>query len=270
MSTIDFFKKVGIAKLGNVGDSIVGWYAEHDPATASAADIASLGERAEALAHRIAEVQGAVENDQRIVNQLVEKLDRDKRAAVALGNRLQSATAAGDAVQVTALTAQINPVLAEIEKLAGEDGTGNTSGSIHDARVRLQTETNDLVQFHEAHTKAIDDWTGAETRLQAARAAMEHAARELDDAKRGREQAERDAGLLRGASSGSIALGAMEKRAQQLKIEANAARIQSNGLRQQGGASVDDIVNKALAGDAPAANSGTATLDRLARLTGKA
>jgi hypothetical protein len=267
-STLSFFRTVGITKLGNIGDSMVSWYAQHDPETASAADIAELGQRAEALAHRIAEIQGQSEHDQHTVDALNLKLSNDKRAATVLGERLTAAQTAGNAVIVTQITAQITPVLAEIEQLAGEDGTGTTSGQLFDAQQSLNTDSEDLAQFREAHTRAVNDWTGAQARLQHARSNMEHAQHEQQIAQQRAAQAERDAGLLgHGSAPGHTALDAMEKQAEKLRTDARAATIQADALRHQGGGDVADIVAATLA--TQPTDKGNDALAKLARLTGK-
>jgi chromosome segregation ATPase len=266
MSTLSFFKQIGISKLGNLGDGMVAWYAEHDPETASAADIADLGKRAEQLAHRLAEIQGKLEHDQHVVEGLTLTLDRDRRAAVVLGGRLQAATAAGNTTLVTQITSQMDPVLTQIEEIAGEDGTGTTAGQLFEANATLATDNDDLAQFREAHTRAVNDWTTARSRLEHARSAMEHAAQQQHDAQERAQQAERDAGLLGSSRPGHTALDAMDKRAAAMRVNAQAATIQANALRHVGGGDVADVVAAALA-EAPADKS-TAALDRLARLTG--
>jgi chromosome segregation ATPase len=264
--TLSFFKQIGISKLGGIGDSMVAWYAEHDPETASAADIADLGTRAEQLAHRIAEIQGKLEHDQHNVEGLTLTLDRDKRAAVVLGHRLKAAQEAGNTTLVTQITSQITPVLAQIEQIAGEDGTGATAGQLFEANATLATDNDDLAQFREAHTRAINDWTSAKGRLDHARNDMEHAAQQQRDAQDRAKQAERDAGLLGGSRPGHTALDAMDKRAAEMRVNANAATIQANALRHVGGGDVADVVTAALAEAQP--DKSSAALDRLARLTG--
>lgn len=269
MSTLDFIRQVGVTKLGNIGDSLVAWYAQHDPETATAADIAQLGERANALAHRIAEIQGKLDRDRQTVQQLSDKLDRDKRAAQVVGGRLKTAQSARDGepdtVLVTQLTSQLTPILTEIEQLGGDDGTGAKSGRLFDAQQVLQADAADMAQFKEAHTRAINDWTTARSRLDRARADMEHATQAKQDAQARAAQAQRDAGLLHSPAAGGIALAAMERRAEEARTAARAAQIQATGLREAAGADVDDIVSKALADDKP---KSTDALDRLARLTG--
>ena len=158
--------------------------AQFDPETASAAEIAQLGDRANALAHRIAEIQGKLEHDQHAVETLSLKLTRDKQAAQILGGRLKAAQTAEpiDAGMVTQLTAQLTPILSEIETLGGEDGTGNKDGQLFDAKQTMQADTDDMAQFRGAHTKAINDWTTARSRLDHARSDMERAAQQKQDA----------------------------------------------------------------------------------------
>jgi len=266
--TLDFFRKAGLAKLGDIGDNLTSWYAQFDPETASAAEIAQLGDRANALAHRIAEIQGKLEHDQHAVETLNSKLTRDKQAAQILGGRLKAAQTAEsvDSAMVTQLTAQITPILTEIETLGGEDGTGNKDGGLFDAKQTMQADTDDMAQFRAAHTKAINDWTTARSRLDHARSDMERAAQQKQDAMARQAQAQRDAGLLHSAAAGGIALTAMDRRAEQLRTEARAATIQADGLRHAGGADTASIVDSVLT-EAPPDKS-SAALDRLARLTG--
>lgn len=268
MAVLSFFTTAGITTLGNIGDSMVAWYAQHDPETAGEVDIADLGQRANALAHRIAEIQGRLEHDQHTVSGLTDKLTRDKQAAGIVGARLKAAKAANDAVQVTQFAAQLKPVLDEIADLGGDDGNGTGSGQLFEAQQTLAADTADLAQFREAHAKAMSDWTTARQRLDRAKTTMQHAELQKHDAESRAAEAARDAGLLHGSRPGHTALDAMEQKAATMRIDATAATIQADALRHTGGADVADIVNSALAGEHP--DHGNDQLDRLAKLTGGA
>jgi hypothetical protein len=274
-STLGFWKGIVTTKLGDTGDAINQWYARHDPATASRVEIDQLGERANQLAHRIAEIQGDVEHDRHAVEGLTLKLTRDKQAAGVLGGRLKEmqTTAAGEGanatqatLQVTQLTAQLTAVLAEIEQLGGDDGSGTKSGQLLVAQQTLDTDRANLDQFREGHRRAINDWTTAEARLKQARASMEQAQQQQRAAQERAQQSARDSGLLHGSDSGHVALDAMTAAADKARVEAQAATIQADALRNARGDNVSDIVNDALTD--PTTDKSSAALDRLARLTG--
>lgn len=267
MSILSFGTNI-VPKVGNAGDAMMAWYAKHDPETASQADIAELGQRAEELAHRIAEIEGEYEHDKHNVEGLHAKLDRDLQAAQVIESTADPSNLTAS-TRVTTLTSQLNAVLSEIETLGGEDGSGSATGRLFDAKTTLSAAEIDLAQFREAHTRAVDDWTNAEARLRKARSDMEHASQQEQYARERAAQAQRDAGLLHGSTTGHVALDAMEKVAETARQAARTANIQAEALRRTQGADVSSIVNETLAGTQTPNDKTESVLDRLSRLKGR-
>jgi chromosome segregation ATPase len=267
MSILDFGRNAIVAKMGNVGDGVMSWYASHDPETASAADIAVLREHVVAVEHRIAELEGKVAHDQHEIEALTQKLTRDQQAAAILGQRLQEAKIGQpNAPQVTQYTSQLSTLLTEMERLAGQDGTCMTNGSIFEANTTLSVEQANLQQFRDQHARFLQDWTTAQSRLDRSRADMELAAHQREAAEQQAAQAERDAGLLRRPAAGSTALNAMEQRAAKEREAARAATLHAQGLRSVAGSDADSITNSVLSAQQPQQDD---VLARLARMTGR-
>lgn len=267
MSALSFARSAIVAKMGNVGDGLIGWYASHDPETASAADIAELRDHVVAVEHRIAELEGKVAHDQHELDALTQKLTRDQQAAAILGQRLQEAKAGQpNAPVVTQLTSQLSTLLTEMERLAGQDGTCQTNGDIFESRTTLGVENGNLQQFRDVHQQSLQAWTTARSRLDRARADMERASQQRQMAEAQAVQAEQDAGLLRRASAGSTALNAMEQRAEKEREAARAATLHSEGLRSVAGGDADSIAASVLSAQPPQQDD---VLARLARMTGK-
>lgn len=255
---------MGIAKMGKIGDAIVTSLVQFDPETASAAQIAEMDINCNQLAARVAQAEAAVEADQHTIEQLRTALERSKKAASLLGDRLQEAETRGDTASVANLNSKLTTVLNEVEQVGGEDGSGSGSGNLFDAQQRLTEDQRDLVEWRQTHGNAVSQLTDARERLRRAHADMEHAAQEQQRAEERRKQAERDAGLRRGLDTTNVALSAMEHAAIAAKEAARAASIQTEALRQTSGKNAEDIVNEALA-EQPKPNA----LDRLAKITGR-
>lgn len=267
MSALSFARSAIVTKMGNVGDGLIGWYASHDPETASAADIAELRDHVVAVEHRIAELEGKVSHDQHELDALAQKLDRDQRAAAMLGQKLQEAkTGQPNTPLVTQLTSQLSTLLTEMERLAGQDGTCKTNGDIFEANTTLGVEQQTLQQFRDEHQRSLQDWTTAKSRLDRARADMDRATQQRQAAERLATQAERDAGLLHKSATGSTALNAMEQRAEHEREAARAAQLHSEGLQSVAGGDADSIANSVLSAQVPQQDD---VLARLARMTGK-
>ena len=260
MSKTSFLAQLGIAKMGKIGDTIVTSLVKFDPETASAAEIVEMDINCNQLAARVAQAETQVEAAQRAIEQLQTTLDRNKQAAVILGDHLQAAPQGGTAAD--SLNTKLTTVLNEIEQIGGEDGTGMSAGGLFDAKQRYVESSNDLTEWRETHKHAVEQMTGARERLRKAHADMERAAAEQQRAEERKRQAERDAGLKQGLDTTNVALSAMEQAADAARTAAHAASIQTDALRQTSSKSAEDIVAEALAGQTPKASA----LDRLAKL----
>lgn len=260
MSTTSFLTQLGIAKMGKIGDAIVSALVQFDPETASAAQIAEMDANCNHIAARVAKAEAQVESDKATIEQLETALSRNTQAAKILGERLQAAQTSGD--DVTSLNNKLSTLLDKIEQIAGEDGTGQSAGTLFDAKQHLAESTVDLSEWRETHQRGVAQLTTARERLSKAHSAMEHAVEEKQRAEERRRQAERDAGLKSGLDTGNIALSAMEQAAQDAKRAARAATIQTDALRQSGSNSAEDIAAETLADQKPKASA----LDRLAKL----
>jgi len=222
-----------------------------------------MDDHANELASRVAQAETQVETDQRLITQKQETLDRNQQAAAILGTRLQEASDKNETILVESLTSKLMPVLNEIERLGGEDGSGETAGDLFEAKANLQQSLVDLAEWQETHHEAVEQLASARERLRKAHAAMEHSTEAQKRAEARRQQMERDAGLRQGLDTTNLALAAMEQAAIDAKQAARAATIQSDALRHTGSGTADDIVAETLAGLKPKPAS---ALDRLAKL----
>ena len=137
--------------------------------------------------------------------------------------------------------------LNEIERIGGEDGSGETAGDLFEAKANLNQSLADLAEWRDTHHEAVEQLTNAHDRLRKAAADMAHSVEAQRRAEVRRQQMERDAGLRQGLDTTNLALSAMEQAATEAKQKARAAAIQSDALRHTGSATADDIVAETLA-----------------------
>lgn len=268
MSAFEFLGKMGIARIGKLGDSITSALVQFDPETASQVEIDNMTQHSREIAGRIAEAEPKEEHDHQRVTELTIKLNRTKQAAQVLGGQLQAAQEAGNAALATTVTASLTALLGQIEELGGEEGDGSKAGTLFDAiQDHVQSEA-DLHEWQQVHAGTIAALTTARSRLDKAKRDMLHASEQEQRAHERQAQIERDAGLKSGLNTGNIALSAMQQAAEESKKRARAAMLNADALKQASSTSTsaDDIVAQTLAAQAP---SPVSALDRLAKLTGK-
>lgn len=262
MSALDFIAKMGISKLGQLGDAITTAIVQFDPETASQVEIDNMAEHCRELATRISKAETTEERDHKTMDDLRTSLANTVKAAGLIGAQLEAAQAAGDKVKSATLDASLNKLMDQITTIGGEEADGSVSGTLFDAIQNHAQSEADLHEWQSVHAGAVAQLTTARSRLEQAARDMAHAGEQERRAKERQAQAERDAGLKAGMGQTNVALNAMQKAAAEAKERARAATINTDTIKQTTGNSADDIVAAAL----KEAATPVSALDRLKKL----
>ena len=273
MSSFDFLAKMGITKLGKLGDSITTAIVQFDPETASQVEIDNMAQHCRDLASRIAEAETKENRDHKTMDDLRTSLNNTTQAAGIVGNQLTAAHTADTkgSVQMFAATleASLNKLMDQIATIGGDEGDGSVSGTLFDAIQNHAQSEGDLHEWQTVHAGAVAALTTARSRLEKAKNDMQHATDQEIRAKERQAQAERDAGLKGTGLAQNVALSAMQAAADAAKPRARAATINTESIKATTGNSADDIVAAALA-QARTEAPPISALDRLAKLQNKA
>lgn len=268
MSAAAFIAKMGISRLGKIGDQITTALVQFDPETASQVQIDDMATHCQQLSTRISQAEPEEERTHKAVLVLEQQLGDTSRAAKMIGDQL--AVAQSDTVQagkISGLNTQLNTLMDLIEKIGGPELDGSASGTLFEARQDHAQAEGDLHEWQTVHAGAVESLSTARKRLETARHDMERAAQQEARAQERQSQASRDAGLKQGLDTQNVALSAMEQAAAAARQRARAATINADALKASIGTaagSAEDIVKQTLAAAATAAP--TSALDRLARL----
>ncbi len=262
MSTGAFLARMGIAKLGKLGDSITSAIVAFDPATASQVQIDQMAAHCQELAGRVSQAETEEERLHGNVTRLEKQLSDTATAARIIGDQITAGK--GDA---NVLNKQLNTLMDTIEKIGGPETDGTTAGTLFEARQDHAQAESDMHEWQTVHAGAVESLTTARKRLETAQHDMERAQQQEQREKERQAQTERDAGLKSGLDGNNVALSAMEQAAQKAKERARAAQINTQAIKDStgvGAGNADDIVKQTLAGANTAAP--TSAMDRLARL----
>lgn len=265
MSAGGFLAKMGIAKLGKLGDAITNAIVAFDPETASQVEIDNMAEHCRDLAKRIADAEAVEARDHKTMDDLSKSLTQSMKAAEIVGNQLAAAQASGETVKAATLEASLTKVMDQITTIGGEEGDGSKSGTLFDAVQNHAQSEADLHEWQQVHAGAVAQLTTARSRLEQAARDMAHANEQERRAKERQAQAERDAGLKSGNGTTNVALNAMQQAAEDAKKRARAATINTETIKSTVGTSADDIVAAALKEATPTVSA----LDRLKAMQAK-
>lgn len=252
MSKTSFLAQMGITKMGQIGDAITSAIIQFDPETASAAQIAEYRHHCDDIAHRVAQAETEVNTANSKVNDLQPKLGRDREAAKALRASIGAAT---DQARITTLTSQATTIITQMKEIGGDDMTGESAGTLFDARTDLTQAQSDLAEWTSVHQQTVAQLTTAESAMKHAKEDMERAQREADRARERQRQAEQDAHLRSGLGQGTgVAVDAMTAQAAKMRENARAATLQADALHAAKGGDADAIVAATLAAAKPASS----------------
>lgn len=252
MSNTSFLARMGIAKMGHIGDSITSALINFDPETASKAQIDEYAAKTNEIEHRVAKAEEAVNAANVSVSALQVKLERDRTAAKALR---QSMSATTDQAISTKLTIQATAIIAQMKQIGGDEMTGEKSGDLFTARADLAQAQSDLTEWQNVHQQAVQTLTSAQSALKHARDDIDRAQHDKERAELRSQQADADAQLKSGLSStGGIAIAAMQQNAAKMREDARAAQLHSDALKSASGGDADAIVAETLAGAKPASS----------------
>lgn len=241
-------RKLLAAKLSGFGETIAQALAAFDPVTATSVDRNNLAEKLREVAMKLAGAKAELAKETQEAKTLAEQIARDEKAAKTL-----------------------------IEKHGrGEvdDATLNQfADNLEEMRARLPREQQDVTEAKELVDTLQDILNTIETKLSEFDKAAEQATRAIAQAQADKErqdlrlqnQAEMRS-LQTGLGSSSTALGALSRRAEQLRQEADAKGIEAEiGQRPLDRANAVEEARRIAEGSAVPA--GESAADRLRRMT---
>jgi len=242
--------KLFLNQIGALGDSVAQSLAAFDPETATQVDRDNLVAKLREVATKLAEARRKYDAEKREAEDLAAQIAQDEKAAAVLLQKFEAGS-----IDEATLTEFANNL---------EDMKGRLPGELQDA-----TDAKELVDTLQGILDTIDK------KLADFDANAKKALRAIEQAKADHEREqlrlqgqEEMRSLKAGLGSSSTALGALNKKAEQLRVQADSAAIVADiGQKPIDRANaVEEARRIAAGGAAPAAESAA---DRLRRLTGK-
>jgi DNA repair exonuclease SbcCD ATPase subunit len=233
--------------FGSIGDSIASMIAGFDPETATQADRDSLADSLRRVAEKYVRAKSVFEKEQQDVVDLKAAIARDENVAGSLVAKLT----AGQIDEATAMMFA-DELQAEKERLPQEVREEADARAFMDEIKAIVDELSArLGQFDSAAAKAKAQLAQAESQLELQRTRQ--------------EQQEQLQGL-RGASSPSTGMGALQKRANDLREKAAAMQVVTDiGSKPAESRAKLDALRKSVAEASPA--GGSSAIDRLRALS---
>lgn len=240
-----------VKQIGKLGDTLAESLAAFDPETATEVDRDKLKAQLREVALRQAEARRAYSKEQKEVDDLAAQIATDEKAAERLIAKLEAGQV--DEATITEFADNLEVMKARLP--AEQQDAAQAKELVDTLDEILRTIEQKLADF-DRHAQAA---------LRAiAQAKAEKERQEL----RAKQQAEMQ-NLRSGLGGASSALGALNKKASRLQVEADAAKTVADiGQKPLDRANAVEEARRIAAGDAPAAAESAA--DRLRRLTGKA
>lgn len=239
-----------LKQVGSLGDFVAGKLVTLDPETATEVDRENLQAHLRDAATKLASARREYDAVKRTADELEAQIAQDEKAATVLISKL-------DAGQVDEAT--LNEFADNLEAMKGRLPAAQED-------VAAAKELVDTVQgIVNTITKKVEDFDAH------AKAALRNIAQAQADQQKQQmrlQQQEELRALQNGAGSPSTALGALNKKAEQLRVQADAAAIQADiGQKPIDRSNAVEEARRIAAGtNTPVAESAA---DRLRRLTGK-
>lgn len=236
-------------QLGNLGNTIAESLAAFDPETATEVDRDNLKDKLREVATRLAEARRDLAREKKEAADLGELIAKDEKAAEVL--------------------------IAKFEKGDIDEATLNEfAANLEDMKARLPQESQEAVEAQELVDTLQSVLDTIEQRLadfdrhaKAALTAIAQAKAEKERQALRLEQQQEIAKLKTGLGGASTALGALAKKADRLRVEADATKIVADiGQKPVDRNNAIAEARRIAAGDAPA--GGESAVERLRRLAG--
>lgn len=240
-----------VKQIGKLGDTLAESLAAFDPETATEVDRDKLKAQLREVALRQAEARRAYAKEQKEVDDLAAQIANDEKAAERLIAKLE--TGGVDEATLTEFADNLESMKARLP--AEQQDAAQAKELVDTLDEILRTIEQKLADF-ERHAQA------------AMRAIAQAKAEKERQELRTKQQAEMQ-NLRSGLGGASSALGALNKKAARLQVEADAAKTVADiGQKPLDRANAIEEARRIASGDAPAATESVA--DRLRRLSGKA
>lgn len=232
--------------FGVIGDSIASLIAGFDPETATQADRDALQSNLREVAEKYTRAKGVFEKERKDVEELKAAIARDENVAASLVAKLT----AGDVDEATA-TMFADELQAEKDRLPQEVREEADAKAFMDEIKSIMDEMSTrLEQFDAAAAKARNELATAEAQL-----ALQRTRQEQQEQLQG----------LRGGASPSTGMGALQRRAEALRTQAEAMKVVTDiGNRPAEQRAKLDALRKSV--EQPA--GGVSALERLRALSG--
>jgi len=229
-----------------------------DPETATEAQIDEFSDQLRKASEELAKTRAEYQKDEKAAEEIEARYEKGLKAAAILE---QQVAEAGDQEQKDSLSASLEKLVTMLEQIKPD--VERERQDADDAK-RMMDE---LTGFVEESAKALKE---ARTRLERARSEMRRAEIEQERAEKRARTAEVLAGIKKGSGTFNVALDAMQKKAEESRIKADAAMTRSRLLTPTDAEKEDAHISAALAKasgeDAPVGGS---VSERLAALRKK-
>ena len=242
--------------VGNVMTSIQTTLVALDPETATEAQIETFSDQLKAASMELAKARMEYQKEQKEADQIQALYDQRLQAATILEGQLGAA--AGDEKKTASLQKSLDTLVTMLEKM--QPDVEREKREADDAKGIM----DELSKFVEESAQTLRE---ARTRLEHARAEMRRAEIEQERAEKRAKTTEVLAGIKKNSSTFNVALDAMEKKAQESRIRADAANTRTTLLKPSTVEEADSNISAAMAVASGKPEPGTQGLsERLAAL----
>ena len=233
--------------FGKLGDSLAEAIASFDPETATEVDRDRLADKLREFAGKLAQARRSFEKEQKEADDLRALIANDEKAAEVLIQKFEAGQLDEETLNAFADELEINKA-----RLPQEEAEAKDAKELVEALEKLfKTVEKQLADFDAHAKKAINALK------------MAQADKERQELRQQQQSELRN--LKSGLSGTSTALGALSKKAEKLKTEAEAARIiADSGQKDVDRSNAVEEARKIAAGTAPKA---TSAVDRLRNMS---
>jgi chromosome segregation ATPase len=229
-----------------------------DPETATEAQIAEFSDQLKKASEELANARAEYQKDEKAAEEIEALYQKRLQAA---GILEQQVAEAGDQAQKDSISASLEKLVTMLEQMKPD--VERERQDADDAK-RMMDE---LTVFVEESAQALKE---ARSKLEHAKSEMKRAEIEQDRAEKRAKTAEVLAGIKEGSGTFNVALDAMQKKAEESRIKADAAMTRSRLLTPTDTEKEDAHISAALAkASGETAPAGGSVSDRLAALRKK-
>ncbi|MEN6440715.1 MAG: hypothetical protein ABFD97_19255 [Syntrophobacter sp.] len=226
-----------------------------DPETATEAQIAEFSDQLTKASEELARARAEYKKEAREATEIQALYDKRLEAAAIIE---QQVAATEDPAQKASLSESLEKIVSMLEQMKPDVDREKLEAD--DAKAMM----DELTKFVEESAAALRD---ARSRLEHAKADMRRAELEKERAEKRARTAEVLAGIKKGGGTFNVALDAMQKKADEAKVKADAANTRSSLLTPTDAEKDDKHIAAALAKASGKVDPSTASIsDRLAAL----